>query len=58
MNVMTSCSLRRRAAQEASDDLNAILRIAGDADDGFVDSRNLRVPPDKDAVAIVSLMDF
>jgi len=43
MNVMTSCSLRPAKAREKSaDGLDAVLRIARDADDRFVDLRNFR----------------
>ena len=41
MNVMTSCSLRPGQPREkTADGLDAVLRIAGDADDHFVDPRN------------------
>ena len=44
--------------QKTADGLDAVLRIAGDADDRLVDSRNLRRSARRAAVAIVSLMDF
>ncbi|MEI9962590.1 MAG: hypothetical protein WDM76_16170 [Limisphaerales bacterium] len=45
------------AREETADGLDAVLGIAGDADDRFADLRNFGVPPEDDkACSIVSLM--